>query len=145
MKNLVILAILLGSFSLSAQPKNAHQFNPDKQAKELLKDLSPQQRAVILSKKMVLQLDLSDKQQEQVADLILEREANRLEDRPGRKEMETLSSEERFRLINKKLDDRIQFKRELKAVLTEAQWTKWNESLELKNRGRKAIHHTMKR
>ena len=144
MKNLVILAILLGSFSLIAQPKDAHQFKRDKHPKELLKDLSPQQRAEILSKRMVLQLDLSDKQQEQVADLILEREARRPEDRPSRKEMEALSKEERFRLMNEKLDDRIQFNRELKGVLTEAQWTKWNESQELKNRGRKAMRRTMK-
>ena len=145
MKNLLIVAILLGSFGLNAQPNTGHHQKRDKHPKELLKDLTPEQRAEIFSKKMVLHLDLTDKQQEQVAALLLEREANRPDDRPSKKEIKELAAEQRFQLMNEKLDNKIEFNRQLKTILTEAQWTKWNEVQDHKKNRRMAMKTRMKR
>jgi len=145
MKNLLFLAIILGSLSLNAQPGPAYKHKKEPNHKELLKELTPQQRAEVLSKRMVLQLDLDDKQQKQVASLLLERESNRPLERPDRETIKDMSAEQRFDLMNNKLDEKIDFNRSLKTILTEAQWTKWKEGQERKNKGRKRAHAAIKR
>ena len=93
-------------------------------------DFSPEEVATLQTKKMTLQLDLTDKQQKQVYELIKknaeERQALRSQNREKR---ENLSKEERFNNENVKLDKQIAHKAEMKKILNEEQFAKWENSM----------------
>lgn len=105
-----------------------------------MKDLTPEQRATLSSKRLALALDLSESQQGQVKELHLqrsrERDARRNEARKtGDATDGTASPEERFERLNARLDQQLAYRASLKKILTEAQYTAWEDMR--KHRGRK--------
>ncbi|UAB82462.1 hypothetical protein INR76_06810 [Marixanthomonas sp. SCSIO 43207] len=127
MKNLIIICIVLLGFTGFAQKKQPSKMEARKEMRENMKSLSPQQKAELHAKKLTLQLDLSEKQEKEVTQLL----AKKAEKRATMKESKAkkdLSETERFERKKQMLDDKIAYKKEMKQILSESQYTKWEES-----------------
>lgn len=99
--------------------------------KHLREHFKPEQRAELQAKRMTLALDLNEKQQKEVQTLLLENGKARAEYRrqhmadwhAGKK----LSTDEKFALKSKMLDDRIAMNSSMKKILTDKQFEKFGE------------------
>ncbi|UOX32216.1 hypothetical protein LXD69_09115 [Flavobacterium sediminilitoris] len=114
------------------------------QSKENRKErMDSEKMAELHVKKMTLDLDLTEKQQKEIKPIFLEqakkREAKRNELKMRKEKGEKLSSDERFEMKNKALDNQIEMKSKLKNILTPAQMEKWENNK--KKRSNKAKKH----
>ncbi len=131
MKNVLIIFILLGSFAITAQNK---PIGKKESRQEMKSNFTPEQRAELLSKKMTLELNLTDLQQKQVKQLFLNTEKDRPDSSKNRREM---TSEEKFAMKNNQMDRRIALKRGFKEILNKEQFEKWEKGL-----NEKRPHHS---
>lgn len=129
MKTLLIILTFGLSFTMTAQPPQ-HDKKPEQRA-ERMKHLSPEQQATLITKKMTLDLDLNDSQQDQIYELIhektkkhLEREANKPKERP--------SEDELYQIKLEQIDEQIAMKKAMKSILDDKQYEIWNN---MKNKG----------
>lgn len=129
MKKLLTIALVLVVFNMQAQDTKENRMA---MKKERLNKMNAEDIAEIQTKKMVLALDLSDAQQKQVKPLNLENAKRRLahmKHKMALKEKGEQPSEDvRLKMLNDKLDHSIATKREMKKILNEAQYEKWNKS-----------------
>ena len=129
MKTLFIILTFGLSFTMTAQLPQ-HDKKPEQRA-ERMKHLSPEQQATLITKKMTLDLDLNDSQQDQIYELIhektkkhLEREANKPKERP--------SEDELYQIKLEQIDEQIAMKKAMKSILDDKQYEIWNN---MKNKG----------
>lgn len=91
--------------------------------------LKPEQKAELASKKMTLALNLNEKQQKDVQKLFLDKAKKNEQTRAQRKADEAAgkkpTADERYAMMNRRLDEKIALKAEMKKVLTAEQFTKW--------------------
>ena len=94
-----------------------------------MKDFSPEQNAVLQTKKMALTLDLNSSQQKQVLELNKKRAIERKSKMEARKEMMSSdnkpTSEERFNMMNKMLDYQLVYQNQMKGILKSNQYSQW--------------------
>lgn len=88
-----------------------------------MKDLSAEEQATLSTKKMTLALDLNEKQQAQVKEVLLAQFEKRPQ-RPAKKE--ELTKEERLEMMNARLDAQIEVKKQMKSILTKEQFEKFD-------------------
>ncbi|MCO4822194.1 MAG: hypothetical protein KC469_09010 [Flavobacteriaceae bacterium] len=131
MKNLILIATLVFSISILAQHKEQRSKS---------NDFSPEEMATLQSKRMTLNLDLTESQQNEVHQVFLKK----LNDRQVKRDAKNNSTSkptkaDKFKRMNASLDQKIETKAELKSILNEAQYKKWEKSLKQKKRksGRK--------
>lgn len=124
MKNLVVIVAFLIAGMAVAQPGG-------RQEKKEKKDINPEQVATMQSKKMTLELDLSDKQQKAVYDLVLTAAKDRKE-RPTREALEAMTPEQKNALKIQVLDKKIAHKRAMQSILNTQQYEKWESNAEEK-------------
>lgn len=138
MKKLLIAIVMLGTLTTFAQDRKMDQ---DK--------LTPEQRVELQVKKMILDLDLNDKQQKDIKKLLTEQSKKREEAKAKREATKKAgtkpTSDERFAMKSKMMDEQIAFKAEMKKILSEKQMEKWEEHKEdrmeqMRNR-RTGMHH----
>jgi hypothetical protein len=83
---------------------------------------------------MTLELDLDAKQQKELKAILLEQAQKRewkiAEIKAKREKGEKLSADERFEMKNKMLDNQIEHKAQMKKILNEEQFKKWEEKQE---------------
>lgn len=123
-KVLVTTVLLIGMMGYS---QRGEHYNSEQRG---MKDMSPEQIAILKTKKMTLALDLSTAQQKEIQKLNLESAKERqalmlernLEKEEGRSRP---SADERFEYQNEKLDRMIAQKVKIKQILTEEQFQKW--------------------
>lgn len=139
MKKIVIICFVLVGIAVQAQPGREGKMNDRKEMKEKMADLTPQERAMLKAKKMTLHLDLNDKQQKQVEALLVRQEEKRDALKAQREEGKELTKEEMVFLKSKMLDEQIAFKKEIKTILNEEQYAKFEKSQHY--RGRMKKHH----
>ena len=126
MKPYILLAfILIGTLSF-AQPSKRGRETPPPPPMSKMKEMSAENSATLMSKKMTLQLDLSETQQAKVYDLILESTIAKKAQRVNRPDGKP-SKEMRFEKQNKMLDDKIAFSKSMKSILSETQYSLWKE------------------
>jgi protein CpxP len=126
MKPYILLAfILIGTLSF-AQPSKRGRETPPPPPMSKMKKMSAENSATLMSKKMTLQLDLSETQQAKVYDLILESTIAKKAQRANRPDGKP-SKEMRFEKQNKMLDDKIAFSKSMKSILNETQYSLWKE------------------
>ena len=135
MKKIFTLSMLLLALGAMAQ-RNPHRGEMHKAHKEL----TPEQRATLQSKKMVLVLDLDAQQQKRVESLLRERFETRVKMRDAHRETsrdssKRLSPEERFKRMNAHLDQEIAFQNEMKNILNESQFEQWKNRQHAKKQG----------
>ena len=99
-------------------------------------NMSAENIATLMSKKMTLQLDLSENQQAEIYELILETTVKKRAQRANRPEGKP-SKEQHFEMQNKMLDDKIAFNKSIKAILNDAQYTLWKQQTQKKKKKKK--------
>ncbi|MCB0456125.1 MAG: hypothetical protein R2776_00285 [Flavobacteriaceae bacterium] len=137
MKKLLFICFVFMGLALQAQPGPDAKMKYRKEMKEKMDNLTPQERATLKAKEMTLHLDLNEKQQKQVEILLLQQEEKREALREKRKEGEELTKEEKFALKSKMLDEQIAFKKEMKNILNEEQYAKFEKAQHHKGRMKK--------
>lgn len=124
-----ILMILLLAFSVSIFAQNGKNY------KSLAKDFTPEQQAILKTKKMALELDLNDTQQSQMLALnkkwAIERDKNR-EAFKGQN-AEEMTATDKFNRMNKMLDMKLASQKQIKKILNDDQYETWKRSA--KNKG----------
>lgn len=99
--------------------------------KNAYKNFTAEQKATLALKKMTLALDLSDKQQRQVKPLLFKQIQKRKAIMKKRKAMKESgkrpSSDEIYAMQNKQLDARIAFKADMKRILDEDQYKRFEK------------------
>ena len=139
MKKVVILLLICFSSISFAQPAEKEKRN-QKDQKEFFESLSDEELATLRSKKMMLSLDLSPQQYQQVYTLTLMKIKTKRNDQVSKKRISDLSNEEKFSLANERLDDQIAHKKEMKSILNESQYEKW-EGITMRSRMRHKRSH----
>jgi len=139
MKKILVTLILLVGFTTMAQHRDHHKGK--KMAMMKMMDMTPEQMATLQTKKMVLTLELSKKQQEQVQTLNLENAKLRkakIEEWKAKKEngeMKKPTSEEHYAIQNARLDHQIAQQEKMKNILNDEQYAKWKNM-----RHKKGVH-----
>ncbi|NND62096.1 MAG: hypothetical protein HKN48_02760 [Flavobacteriaceae bacterium] len=143
MRNLWMLGLLFFGISMYAQPGNPDRPEPE-QIKKLMKDLSTEQKATLMTKRMTLDLNLSEAQQSQIfeinKDVATQREA-RFKERENTK----LTSDDFFQYRSQLLDEKIATKKRFQAVLNKDQFEKFERSQHRKIAHRRPEHTRKKR
>ncbi len=122
---------LLVSIGLFAQQGPGHDKDRDGSKIGMLDEFSPEEQATLKTKKMTLGLDLTQSQQDKIYQIHLRNASERLAKMEEiKKERESgewtrPSKEERFNHLNSRLDKQIAHKKEMKSLLNEEQFKKW--------------------
>ncbi len=129
MKKLMLIAIALISLQGIAQEKRGDHRKGDRNERpQTLKNLNPEEAATLQTKKMTLHLDLSEAQQKEIYKVNLanakERKAKTEPARKMRENGEKPSKEDRYNLMNERLDKQIAQKKQMKSILTKEQFEK---------------------
>jgi len=132
MKKLVLLVLIFTTISLSAQERkrqNKEQNGPDRM--EMHKDLTPEESAMLQTKRMTLDLDLTESQQKELYDLNLKNAEKRQAKRAEREQKKegaqdkNPSKEDRVKFMNERLDNQIAHKKDMQRILNQDQFEKW--------------------
>lgn len=141
MKTLFTTILLFIGFVTLAQPQ--HERMKREKRMEKLNAMSPEQQATLWSKKMTLELDLNASQQEEIYTLILEKaKRNKMHQKNNVKK--TLSNEERFKMQENLLDEKIKMRNAMKSILNPDQYEQWKKIEKQKER-KKRKHSKMKK
>ncbi|ESU23448.1 hypothetical protein FEDK69T_16140 [Flavobacterium enshiense DK69] len=120
MKNVIIAVVMMISLTAFAQDRKMRH-----------EEFTLEQKTELQVKKMTLELDLNDKQQKNLKNLLTEQNKKREEAKAKHQAMKDsdkkLTSDELFAMKNKMLDDKIAFKADMKKILSEKQMEKWEE------------------
>ncbi len=126
MKKVLVTTVLL--IGLMGYTQRGQHFDSEQRG---MKDMTPEQIAILKTKKMTLALDLSTAQQKEIEKINLEnaseRKALKLERMAKKEEAEQSkpSADERFDFQNERLDRMIAQKGKMKQILSEEQFQKW--------------------
>ena len=142
---LKFMTLLIGISSFGQQPSDLRlpergtHFN---QYMEKMKGFSPEQEAALWSKKMTLELDLNETQQDQMYALILEKAKTR-DQRLDKLPKKHPNKDQIFKMEVDRLDQKIAMKKALKSILTKKQFERWElmeKSIETKMFKKKVFH-----
>lgn len=141
MKKLVVIALALFTINGMAQEKRTNQGNR-KGHSELMKQMTPNDIADLKTKRLTLNLDLTDVQQEKVHALILNKakanETLRNKRRAENIENKAKLTKDEFVNIEKhRLDQQIKMKQEMKSILTPEQYAKFEKMKSEASKNRK--------
>ena len=128
MKSILKILVLLFSLTVFAQqPPRQMDSERGKRSNnrmQAMKALTPEQEATLWTKKMTLELDLNQNQQDQMYALILEK-TKKIKLRMENKPEERPSKEEVYNMHISRLDEAIAMKESLKKILNDDQFAKW--------------------
>ena len=134
MKPFILVAfIFIGTMSFAQPSKRGRDMSPPMPK---MANMSAENIATLMSKKMTLQLDLSETQQAKVYELILETTVKKRAQRANRPDGKP-SKEQHFEMQNKMLDDKIAFNKSMKAILNDVQYTLWKQQTQKKKKKKK--------
>ncbi|MBT7850986.1 MAG: hypothetical protein HN714_05665 [Formosa sp.] len=136
MKPYLLIAFILVGTTSFAQPSKRGPETPPPPPMNKMKEMSAENIATLMSKKMTLQLDLSETQQSKVYELILESTIKKKAQRANFPEKKP-SKEMRFEMQNKMLDEKIAFNKSMKSILTDTQYSLWKKQDKKRNKKRK--------
>ncbi|MDX1543375.1 MAG: DUF4890 domain-containing protein [Christiangramia sp.] len=136
MKNLITLMILFFSITCFAQERG-----------ERRSEMTDEEMAILGAKRLAMQLDLNEEQEAKLKELYTKRigEQRELmqERREEREEIRREVKKEREKIREEHQEISEEYKAELKKILTEEQYTKWEQLQEKRRKGRKM--HVQKR
>lgn len=125
MKKLMMIAVLFASVTMIAQ-RGPRQGND-----RMGKDLTAEQIATLQTKKMTLELALDNSQSDKIYKVVLAQAKDRkamMEARKSKDDKPELTKEQRYAQTNERLDKRIAFQKEMKSILTEEQFKKFEKT-----------------
>lgn len=123
----VFIFIMIISCSYSFAQRGQHQRGHEKNKKEFFENLSVEELATLRTKKMTLDLDLSEVQQDQIYAMTLKSVTDKRAKRAEREKnnFEELSEDEKYAKMLERLDAQIAHKNEMKTILNDEQFEKW--------------------
>lgn len=134
MRTLILIAVAFISLQAVAQERRkGHPKEGNKERMEMLKDATPDEIATLKSKQLTLALDLTDKQQSQVKEILLKEATamkEKMKEREKMKEQDDAkkpSKEEHLQMRNERLDAQIAMKKQMKSILNEDQYKRWEK------------------
>jgi hypothetical protein len=133
MKKLLIIAIALVTIQVTAQDQKKEM---RKAKMEKANDMTPEEMVQLQTKRMTLQLDLTEAQQAQVEKILIEdakARKEKIENFKAKKESsdsDKPTKEERIKMMNERLDHQIAMKKKMKAILNDEQYKKWETTQE---------------
>lgn len=137
MKNIVYALAILFTLNIAAQEgtdqtdRHERKEMRQKRGQKFMKDLTPQQMAELKTKKLTLALDLSENQQQRVLTLNTAVAKERKQKMAARKakmeKKEKLTSDEKYAMLNERLDAKIAYKNKMKQILSEDQYKRWEK------------------
>ncbi|CAM1373494.1 hypothetical protein [Tenacibaculum xiamenense] len=135
-----IVAILVVAFGF-----NSAIIAQEHKKEKFEETLTVDQQTELAVKKMTLKLDLTTSQQEKIKPFLAEQIADRKAMRAKRKEMkknkQKPSSEERYKMMNARLDKQIAFKAEMKRILNAQQYDRFEKMADRKmHKMKKKMH-----
>ncbi|MGB5692148.1 MAG: hypothetical protein WBM43_06020 [Flavobacteriaceae bacterium] len=93
-----------------------------------MKDMSPEQRASLETKKLTLALDLSENQQQKIQEIHLEKAMAREAKKEERVSKDSKpDADESYVMMSERLDKQIEVKEKMKDILNKEQYEKWGE------------------
>lgn len=135
MKRFLILAMVFMTLNNFAQDKRKEHLNKP--------DFTPEQLATLKSKQLALELNLDESQRQKIYELNLDqvnqRKSKREEFKNTKNQGERPSSDERFNIQNRRLDEALAHKAEMKGILNKAQFEKWEKGMNRKTMKRKRL------
>ncbi|AXG69761.1 hypothetical protein KORDIASMS9_01988 [Kordia sp. SMS9] len=145
MKNILYALAILLTLNVAAQERPDYKGKDGKMKaqKEFLQSLTPAQMATLQTKKMTLALDLTERQQTKILALQTKTATERKADMEARKAMkekgEKPTDEERFQMMNERLDAKIAYKQSIKEILTSEQYERWEKMQAQRAKGKKKM------
>lgn len=130
MKKLIVIAIALISIQGIAQNRKGNRMS----------NYTPEEMTNLKVKRMTLNLDLNEKQQDDVYKIVLEQATSRkkiMEARQATTQKPT--DEERLNMMNMRLDRQIAMKAKMKTILNDEQFVKWEEARALRSQRGKSM------
>ena len=117
------MTFLMAGMTIMAQPRNNnHQRNG-------MEQFTPEQRSELQVKKLTLELDLNESQQKEMKAFIVDKNTKMEAHRTAMKAMKEKgtmpTSDERFAMKSKMLDEQIATKKRMQKILNEKQFEKW--------------------
>ncbi len=143
MARIVSLLALFICFSLTINAQKKQFFKNKKR-------LTTEQLTTLKVKKMTLELELSEIQQNKltpvIKELISERSAQLDKKRELKNDVKKINPNERYQMANKILDRKIMFQKEMRTILNEEQFKKFKTLEKKRNeKMKKRRHHKKKR
>jgi len=138
-----LLSFLLIGFSLITLAQSAdHNIKMvSDQKMKMMSDYTPEQKAILKTKKMALQLDLNSSQQDRILAMNTKMAADhkkKMEEHKGMMEGDKKpTSDERFKMMNDMLDAQIAHQSEMKKILNDEQYATWKKT---KSHGMTKMH-----
>ena len=128
----------MAGITIMAQPRNnKHQGNG-------MEQFTPEQRSELQVKKLTLELDLNESQQKEmkafIADKNTKMEAHKTAMKAMKEKGTKPTSDERFAMKSKMLDEQIAAKKRMQKILNEKQFEKWTALKEEHQGNRKGNH-----
>ncbi|MFX0558545.1 hypothetical protein ACOCEA_17215 [Maribacter sp. CXY002] len=125
MKKIMIMAALVLACGLAMAQR------PEGKDHKRMQDMTPEQVATLHTKKMTLALDLTEAQQTKMKSLLAsqaEKRKAKMEEFKAKKENgEQPTADEKFAMQNERLDAQIAHKAEMKKILNDEQYAKWEK------------------
>ncbi len=137
MKKLFVLSFLMLAISMHAQRPEHSPRGEKGPMMEKIKEWTPEQRAELKTKSLVLHLDLNKKQEVEVQKIHLDLEKQKEQRKANRKDPKTLTADELFELKVAQLDEKIAVKRQFEAIFNKEQMEKFEKLSVQKQRRRK--------
>ena len=142
MAKIVSLLALLICFSLTTNAQKKQLFKNKKR-------LTTEQLTTLKVKKMTLELELSEIQQNKltpvIKELISERSAQLDKKRELKNDVKKINPNERYQMANKILDRKIMFQKEMRTILNEEQFKKFKTLEKKRNEKMKKRRHQKKK
>lgn len=118
------MTFLMAGMAIIAQPRiNKHQGNG-------MEQFTPEQRTELQVKKLTLELDLNESQQKDIKAFIADKNTKMEAHKTAMKAMKEKgtkpTTDERFAMKSKMLDEQIAAKKRMQKILNEKQFEKWN-------------------
>lgn len=121
MKKLILVAVLLFGITNYAQGKKSDN------KKSEMEQMTPEQRNDLMLKKMTLELDLNANQQKEMSVVLNETSAKRAAMKSSREKGEQLTSDQKYEMKAKMLDEQTAMKSRVQKILTPSQYEKWEQ------------------
>lgn len=125
MKKLIWMTFLMVGMTVLAQERNR------KPLRDEMEQFTPEQKNQLMLKKLTLELDLNDSQQKEISGIIVDMNSKREAHKTAMKSMKDKdakpTTDERFAMKMKMLDEQIAMKKRIEKILNPKQFEKWNE------------------
>lgn len=132
MKKIIVLIALIAMTVAQAQEGRKGERG------DRMKNVTPQELATIQSKKLTLALDLSDKQEKEVYQVLFKQAEKRMANKLSKEDREKLTDAQKKAARLERMDEKIAIKRNMKSILDKDQYAKWEKTLQRRmQKGRK--------